>query len=409
MLFSWKGLRAGKYDEGVLEALNRDEAVYLLKTDGVVITQLSQSDVLPKTKPIEDSSAKKKRRGSANLKQLVIFTKKLQTMLVAGLSIVETFEMLKDQTPSKMLPILEEMLEDINQGVPLSEAFGKHDHVFDVVFVNMVRAGESSGQLDEFLLKVIDYLERQIRIRKSIKAALTYPVVLLVVAIAVVACMLIMVVPVFEELFSGSGNQLPLATQIIVDISNGVRDPATMLPILSIIGGIILLHKILIKKYDGYAYSVDKFALRLPIVKGMILNSTLSKISMVQGNLYEAGVSMVETMDISMSTVKSRPIKSSLDDVKRGVYSGEPLSSLFKSFPEIYPPTFTALVEVGEKSGNLGDMFSSISQYFSENFDDSVKEFTDLLEPIMIIFMGVTIGFILIAMYLPMFNIGNAI
>ena len=164
MLFSWKGLRAGKYDEGVLEALNRDEAVYLLKTDGVVITQLSQSDVLPKTKPIEDSSAKKKRRGSANLKQLVIFTKKLQTMLVAGLSIVETFEMLKDQTPSKMLPILEEMLEDINQGVPLSEAFGKHDHVFDVVFVNMVRAGESSGQLDEFLLKVIDYLERQIRI-----------------------------------------------------------------------------------------------------------------------------------------------------------------------------------------------------------------------------------------------------
>ena len=409
--YGYKGIQFSKYTEGKVEALNKDEAAYKLKQKKIIITSLEK---ISGKEEVEEKNTKTKTSKKAPKKvpvhELVVFTKKLETMIRAGLPILETIAMIKEQTEDKGLKwVIGKIHQDVESGTTLSDAFDKHSQVFNNVYINLLRAGESSGKVDLFLKKLVIGMEKDEKIRSSIKGALIYPIVLLVVAMAVIVLMMVYVVPVFQEMFAGVEGGLPKITQVVVDISEFLRDPLGGGLLAIILFGIFSLVSILVKKSYKLRKFWHKFILKLPLFGELIRKSALAKIAMIQGNLTSAGVPVIEALDISGSSIDNIVIKEAMMDIKRGVFSGEPLSKLFENKKTIFPITFTAMVSVGERTGNMEEMFEAIASYYEEEMDITVERLTAMLEPIMIVFMGLTVGFILVAMYTPMFQMGQTL
>ena len=411
-VYAWKGLKDSQYATGRIEGINREEAAFKVKEQKVIITslvRLSGAEVVEE-KPTKTSRPTRQRGKKVPVKELVIFTKKLEAMMRAGLPILDTIILIIDQVENKtMKAVIEQIKVDVESGTPLSDAFGKHPIVFDEIYVNLLKAGESSGKMDTFLGKLVEGIEKSQKIRAKIKSAMVYPTILLIVAIAVIAIMMIYVVPVFQEMFSGFAGGLPAVTQMVIDTSEFVRDPlGGGVLLVSVVGAIIILAQSIKRSYK-FRRRFHRFVLKLPLFGSLIQKSALAKLSMVQGNLSSAGVPVLESLDICASAMTNLVIKEATIEVKRGVFSGEPLSELYQKVPKIFPSTFYAMVSVGEKTGNMEEMFTSISNYYEGEMDDIVDRLTAMLEPIMIVFMGATIGFILLAMYTPMFMMGETL
>jgi len=409
--YHYKGIQGNKYTDGNIEALNKEEAAFKLKEQKIIITSLDKVSGKEEVKNIKiDKKSKKKSGKKVPVHEIIVFTKKLETMIRAGLPILETIRMIEKQTIHPGLKqIIDKIHNDIESGTPLSDSFAKHDKVFNNIYINLLRAGESSGQVDLFLKKLVIGMEKDEKIRSSIKGAMTYPIILFVVAMGVIALMMVFVVPVFQEMFANSPGGLPAITQVVVDISEFIRDPIRGGLLAGSLVGFGIILSMLVKKSYKIRRSWHKLLLNMPLIGNMIRKSSLAKIAMIQGNLTAAGVPVMEALDISASSNSNVVIQEAMTEVKRGVFSGDPLSKLFEKNPDVFPPTFTAMVSVGEKTGNMEEMFESIALYFEEEMDDAVAKLTSMLEPIMIVFMGLTIGFILVAMYTPMFKMGETL
>jgi type IV pilus assembly protein PilC len=337
-----------------------------------------------------------------------MFTKKLTTMMKAGLAIVPAMEMLKEQNENPNFNgIIEDLLILINSGVPLSQALGKYPNLFDNVYVNLIKAGESSGNLDTFLDRVSINLEKSIKIKKSIKKALMYPIILLTVALLVVGVMMIFVVPVFVEIFGNAGIELPLATRIVMSISDFLRDWTILIYISLLIIGFKFIKKQLINN-KKFMFKLDGLLLKSPVVGNLIINSIMARITMVLSNLIIGGVNLVQALEIVKNSISNLKIQTSLERVKREIFSGRPLSSSLRDTKD-FPETMCGFIEVGEETGKLNDMLVTLSNYYEEEFDSTVDAFSQLMEPIMIVFLGLVIGFILVAMYTPIFQMGTTI
>jgi type IV pilus assembly protein PilC len=405
----WKGLKSGEFATGVIEALTRDEAVFLLKQQNVIVTDLFGEDG-PKVKKEKKEAFSFSFGNKVKIsdKELLLFTRKLAAMLASGLPVVPAMEMLRDQTENPGLrKILATIVEEVNAGVPLSNSFEKYSDTFDSVYLNLIKAGESSGSLEKFLLKICHSLEKKIKIISSLKGALTYPIILLIVALGVIVVMLTFVVPVFAEMYGNMGKALPLPTQIVMNISDFVRSPtAIVMVIIAVVGFQFFKEKV--KKNHSLRLAVDKRILNLPVFGDLIRNSAIARIATVMSNLVSAGVGLIEAVEISRMSIKNEYIKEGLENLKREVFSGKSLETILKD-DDRFPSTFKAFVAVGEKTGKLNDMLGSIATYYEEEFDGSVEALSQLLEPAMIVFLGITIGFILVAMYLPIFSMGTAV
>jgi type IV pilus assembly protein PilC len=409
--YNYKGILGKKYTEGKINAINEDEAAYKLKEQKIIITFLEKfsgnEEVKEKKVSLKKTTKAPKR---VPIHEVIVFTKKLETMVRAGLPILETITMIERQTEHQGLKwIIGDIHKSVESGTSLSDSFAKHGQVFNNVYINLLRAGESSGKVDLFLQKLVVGMEKDERMRSSIKGAMTYPIILFIVAMAVIALMMIFVVPVFQDMFAGSAGGLPATTQIVVDISEFIRDPVRGGLFSVSVVGIFMISSILIKKNYRIRRSWHRILLKLPLIGNLIRKSSLAKIAMIQGNLTAAGVPVLEALDISATSNNNVVIQEAMNEVKRGVFSGDPLSKLFEKNPAIFPATFTAMVSVGERTGNMEEMFESISLYFEEEVDDAITKLTSMLEPIMIVFMGITIGFILVAMYTPMFQMGETL
>lgn len=409
--YHYKGIQGNKYTDGNISALNKEEAAFKLKEQKVIITSLDKVSGKEEIKKTKTEKQKKSKSGKkVPIREIIVFTKKLETMVRAGLPILETIKMLEKQTEHPNLKqIVGQIHDDIESGTPLSDAFVKHDKVFNNVYVNLLRAGESSGQVDLFLQKLIIGMEKDEKIRSSIKGAMMYPIILFIVAMGVIALMMVFVVPVFQEMFSNTPGGLPAITQVVVDVSEFIRDPVRGGLLSAVLVGIFLFSSMLVKKNYKVRRAWHKIVLKMPLVGNLVRKSSLAKIAMIQGNLTAAGVPVMEALDISATSNNNIVIQEAMTEVKRGVFSGDPLSVLFEKNPDVFPATFTAMVSVGEKTGNMEEMFESISLYFEEETDEAVTSLTSMLEPIMIVFMGITIGFILVAMYTPMFRMGETL
>ena len=409
--FTYKGISDSKYVEGEIEALNQEEASHKLKEQKIIITNLIKSK---KKKGEKKEKGKGKGKGFSLFKKkvktedLVVFSKQFATMVKAGLPILQVLEMLRDQVEN---PAMKDVIEDIRKslegGISLSKSFEKYPDLFDNVYVNLVKAGEASGKLDVFLLKIVDSLEKKEKIKKKIKSALMYPSIMFTVAITVSAFMLVKVVPVFAKMYDGMGIALPKATAIILSMSDFLRGTGGM---VILFGSIIffVVFRYLTTKNEAIRYRWHKQILKLPVFGDLILKSLIARISLIMGNLSAAGVNLLESLDIAKSVSNNVVVTEAIDNIKKGVFSGETLTKLFLKEP-LFPPTFSQLISVGEQTGQLDEMFNSVAMYYEEEFDNAVDNMSSLIEPIMIVFMGLMIGGLMIAMYSPIFNVGALI
>jgi type IV pilus assembly protein PilC len=408
--FTYKGISAGKYIEGEVEALNQEEASHKLKEQKIIITNLIRSK-----KKKGEAKAKGKGGGfslfgkkKVKVEEILIFSKQFATMVKAGLPILQVLAMLRDQLES---PAIKEVIEDIRKslegGVTLSKCFEKYPQYFDSVYINLIKAGEASGKLDVFLLKIVDSLEKKEKIKKKIKGALMYPSIMFTVAMVVSAFMLIKVVPVFAKMYDGMGIALPKPTAVIMAMSDFLRGTGGLVMFISIIS-FIFGFRFLVAKNAAFRYRWHKQVLKLPIFGDMILKSMLARVSLIMGNLSAAGVNLLESLEIAKAVSSNVVVMEALENVKKGVFSGDTLTKLFLKEP-LFPPTFSQLISVGEQTGQLDEMFNSVAAYYEEEFDNTVDNMSSMIEPIMIVFMGVMIGGLMIAMYSPIFNVGALI
>ena len=409
--YAYKGISDGKYVEGDIEALNQDEASHKLKEQKIIITNLVRA---VKGKKKEDKETKKKKGSSlfgkkkAKVEDVLIFSKQFATMVKAGLPILQVLGMLRDQLES---PAMKDVVEDIRKslegGVTLSKCFEKFPELFDNVYINLIKAGEASGKLDVFLLKIVESLEKKEAIKKKIKGALMYPGIMFTVAITVSAFMLIKVVPVFAKMYDGMGIELPAATATIMGMSDFLRGTGGKILFLTLLGSFFGF-RYLTTKNEKIKYLWHKQVLKLPVFGDMILKSMLARISLIMGNLSAAGVNLLESLEIAKSVSNNDVITDAIENVKKGVFSGDTLTKLFLKEP-LFPPTFSQLISVGEQTGQLDEMFNSVAIYYEAEFDTAVDNMSSLIEPIMIVFMGLMIGGLMIAMYSPIFNVGALI
>ena len=407
--FEYKGISQGKYVEGEIEALNNTEAAHKLKEQKVIITKLIQSK---KKKVVEK---KKDKKGftfgtGVKAKDILVFCKQFATMLRAGLPVLNTLEMLINQTSSKgMKTIVESIKKDLESGNALSKCFEKHPKVFDTVVVNLIKAGEASGKLDTFLQKIVTNLEKKEKIKSQIKSAFFYPGVLFTVAIGVTIFMLMNVVPTFVKMYEGMGmgDDLPTPTAVIMSMSEFLRSSGGLILFILIVTSVVGFRYLISKNYN-IRKSWHAFTLKMPIFGNLLKKSILAKVSMVLGNLNQAGVDLIESIDIAKSVTTNTIVIEALENIKKGVFSGDTLTSLFNK-EKVFPSTFSQLISVGEQTGSLDDMFGSVASYYEEEFDVAVGNLSSLIEPIMIVFMGITIGGLMLAMYAPIFNVGAII
>ena len=303
--------------------------------------------------------------------------------------------------------IIEDIRKSLEGGVNLSKCFEKYPQHFDNVYVNLIKAGEASGKLDVFLLKIVESLEKKEKIKKKIKSALMYPAIMFTVAITVSAFMLVKVVPVFAKMYDGMGLELPAATATIMAMSDFLRGTGGKVILFgSIIG--FFGFRFITKRNAAIRFRWHRQVLKLPLFGDMILKSMLARISLIMGNLSAAGVNLLESLEIAKSVSNNDVVTDALENVKKGVFSGDTLTKLFLKEP-LFPPTFSQLISVGEQTGQLDEMFNSVASYYEEEFDTTVDNMSSLIEPIMIVFMGVMIGGLMIAMYSPIFNVGALI
>ena len=406
--FTYKGISAGKYVEGEIEALNQDEASHKLKEQKIIITNLIRAKKKKGEKKEKKGGGFSFGKKKVKVEDILIFSKQFATMVKAGLPILEVLGMLRDQLEG---PAIKEVIEDIRKslegGVTLSKCFDKYPQYFDNVYVNLIKAGEASGKLDVFLLKIVESLEKKEKIKKKIKGALMYPGIMFTVAITVSAFMLVKVVPVFAKMYDGMGIALPKPTAVIMAMSDFLRGTGGMILLFGSIG-FIFTFRYLVAKNAAFKYKWHKQVLKLPVFGDMILKSLLARISLILGNLSAAGVNLLESLEIAKSVSNNVVVTEALENVKKGVFSGDTLTKLFLKEP-LFPPTFSQLISVGEQTGQLDEMFGSVAAYYEEEFDNTVDNMSSMIEPIMIVFMGIMIGGLMIAMYSPIFNVGALI
>ena len=426
-IFLYSGVQAGKKIGGEISASDIKDASTNLREKKIIVTSIRKSDKQVEEKksselidiPISNSPIIFN-KGQIYLnfgpwanvppKEILQFTKKTATMIKAGLPILESIMMIRDQTDHmKMKMTTNTIVKDLNSGVNLTEAFSKHPKIFDNIYLNMISAGEASGKLDEFLIKLVELLEKNSKIKAGIKSALFYPVMLLTVATTITFFMLWKVVPIFERMYGAMGVKLPGATLVIVNASKFIADGSNILKILLTIFIIRFVYKFLNKNLESFRHLMHKRFLKFPLFGDLIVKATISRMCMIMANLTRAGVSIVDTLRIAKAVTTNLVFIYALERISRQIVTGQTLSELLVKEEHIFPPQLAQLMAVGERTGNMEEMFTAIARYYEEEFDNVVAALSSIIEPLMIVLIGGIIGMLMIALYMPIFSMGDAI
>lgn len=339
-------------------------------------------------------------------RDLVIFTRQFSTMINAGLPLVQSLSILGEQTDNKKLQtIIKQVLHDIESGQTLADSMGKHPKVFTPLYVNMVAAGEAGGILDTILLRLATFLEKNDALARKIKGAMTYPAVMLFVVVAAVIILLWKVVPVFATIFGDAGMALPMPTLVVLGISNFLQSY-----ILYMFAGVIGLG-FLVKRYygtDGGRRTIDSALLRMPVLGAMLRKAAVARFTRTLGTLISSGVSILEGLEITAKTAGNRVIQDAVMGSRASIAGGATISEPLKK-SGVFPPMVVQMINVGEETGGLDDMLSKVADFYDDEVDAAVSALTSILEPVMIVLMGVVIGGMVVAMYMPMFDMIQAV
>ena len=399
-VFQWVGKNAkGQIRKGEVEAANETAVKSQLAKTHITPTKikLKSKDIFENITILQPAIVEK---------DIIVFARQFSTMIDAGLPIVQCLDILYNQQEKKSFKnMLREIKESVESGSTLADALKKYPRYFDDLFVNMIAAGEAGGILDTILKRLSGYMEKAAKLKSKVKGAMTYPIVTLIIAFIVLAVILVFVIPVFQQMFADFGKALPLPTQIVVSMSNFVKSK-----ILYILGFIILFviaFRRFYKTPKGRIV-VDKLVLFLPVVGMLIRKVAVAKFTRTMGTMLSSGVAILDALDITAKTSGNKTIEGALYDVRSSIAEGQTMAEPL-SDSGVFPPMVCQMISVGESTGALDAMLSKIADFYDEEVDQAVENLTSLIEPFMLVFLGVTIGGLVVSMYLPIFKLAGAI
>jgi type IV pilus assembly protein PilC len=392
--FVWKGkTRDGKAVSGERTADNKEAVMALLRRDQILV-----SSVKEKGKEI----ALPKWGGGVPAKELAVFTRQFSVMIDAGLPLVQCLEILGTQQENKTFAkILQQTRMDVEGGASLAEAMRKHPKAFDDLYTNMIAAGEAGGILDTILKRLATYIEKAVKLQSQVKGAMVYPIAVLSIAGIVVAVILWKVIPTFASMFAGLGAQLPLPTRIVIQMSYWFGRAFFPLAILAFLGSVAFR-----RYYATYAgrRQVDRTLLRLPILGTIMRKIAVARFCRTLSTLISSGVPILDGLEITARTSGNAIVEDAIMAVRKGVEGGLTVAQPLKE-SGVFPPMVVQMIGVGEQTGALDAMLSKIADFYEEEVDQAVANLLTLMEPVMILLLGITVGGIVIAMYLPLFDL----
>jgi type IV pilus assembly protein PilC len=400
-VFAYKGRAGGRIVADEIEADSRPAAVAALRAKGIVATAVKEKQGKAAA-AAPAGTAGKKLGGKVKDKQLAIYTRQFSTMVDAGLPIAQSLQILSEQSESKVLrDVTARIAADVQGGSTLAESFGKYPKTFDNLFVNMLAVGESGGVLDVVLQRLSGYIEKAAKLKAKVKSAMVYPITIISVACLVIIFMMIFVLPTFANMFRNMGAELPLPTKIVMFMSDFTRK--YILFMLAGAGaGIYGL-----KRYyqtDKGSTIIDTFALKVPVIGMLIRKVAVARFTRTLGTLISSGVPILEGLLITARSAGNRVVERAVLQARQHVTAGGTLAEPLKSTP-VFPPMVVHMISVGENTGALDAMLSKIADFYDDEVDAAVTALTSLLEPMMIVFLGVVVGGIVVAMYLPIFKL----
>jgi len=386
---------SGKKQKITREAESRIELMEQLKLNRYIVIDVTEGE---NTRGLSDSLESLKKIKS---KDLSVFCKQLYAMLRAGVTIVTSLEILRQQTENKRLTkIIGQMYEDLQKGNTLSESLSRHKDVFPKIFISMVEAGELSGNIDVIMERLSVHFEKEYKIENKVKSAMTYPVILAVVASSVVVFLLTSVMPTFVDMYTSSGVPLPAVTTALINISNALKNYWYIFIIAIFVLGFILS---ILKKNPKVQYETDSFKLRIPVVKNLVLKVATSRFTRTLSTLMGSGVPLLQALEtvsgVTGNTYIGSKILEAREDVRRGLSLSQPLKK-----QNVFPPMVHNMIKIGEDSGSIEEILDKTADFYDEEVETAINRVTAMLEPLMIVFMAIIIGFIVLAMVIPMFD-----
>ena len=385
----------GELKTSTIDAPSREEVVAQLRRQRMSVVKVD-----------EESAKKSKTRGSIKMRDIVIFTRQFSTMINAGLPLVQALDILAKQTENKVLSeVTRAVVFDVESGHTVADALAKHPNAFSDLYVNMVAAGEAGGILDTILMRLATFMEKNDALIRKVKGAMIYPGVIMSVAVIAICVLLIFVIPVFETMFGSVGLALPLPTRIVIGMSRFLKG------FWWAIGGALVGSFFMLKRYYASPtgkLNIDKLLLKMPVLGDVLRKSAVSRFTRTLGTLISSGVSILDGLEITAKTAGNRVIQDAIMQSRASIAGGDTIAApLQKS--AVFPPMVISMIAVGEQTGGLDEMLSKIADFYDEEVDAAVSGLLSLLEPIMIVFLGVVVGGMVVAMYLPIFDMINAV
>lgn len=399
-VFVWKGEdRKGATQNGEIEALD----------ESVVRAQLRRMHIKPtkiKKKPKDLFENVAFLQPKVQTKDIVVFARQFSTMIDAGLPLIQSLDILQAQEENKTFKkTLKEIKDAVEQGSTLADALGKYPKIFDELFVNMIAAGEVGGILDTILERLSSYMEKAMKLRKQVKGAMTYPIIVLCIAVLVVGVILIFVIPVFEQMFADFGGALPPATQIVVALSNFAKGN-----IHYIIGAVVVFIFAFKRFYasEKGRVLVDDVMLKLPVFGPLLRKVAVAKFTRTMGTMISSGVPILEALKIVAKTAGNKTVEAAIYKVRSAITEGRTMADPLTE-SGVFPSMVCQMVAVGESTGALDAMLDKIADFYDDEVDAAVSNLTAMIEPFMMVFLGVVIGGLVIAMYLPIFKMAGMV
>jgi type IV pilus assembly protein PilC len=384
---------SGELKTGTMETTSRDEVVTQLRRQKLIVVKVDQQQA-------------PKRGGKIKTRDIVIFTRQFSTMINSGLPLVQALDILSRQSENKALQaVTRQVVYDVESGQTVADALRRHPKAFSDLYVNMVAAGEAGGILDTILMRLATFLEKNDALVGKVKSAMIYPAVILSVAVIAIVVLLIFVIPVFENMFASVNLALPLPTRVVIGMSSFLK--SYWWAVAGVIWGAIFLLKRYYATSDG-RLRIDALLLRLPVLGDLLRKSAVSRFTRTLGTLISSGVSILDGLEITARTAGNRVIQDAIMESRASIAGGDTISApLQKS--QVFPPMVISMIAVGEQTGGLDEMLGKIADFYDTEVDTAVSGLLSLMEPVMIVLLGVVVGGMVVAMYLPIFDMINAV
>jgi type IV pilus assembly protein PilC len=388
----------GDLKTATIEAPNRDEVVAQLRKQRLNVVKIDEKK--------DADKSKKKKAGKISMRDIVIFTRQFSTMINAGLPLVQALDILAKQSENPALKdVTMSVVFDVESGHTVADALRKHPHAFTDLYVNMVAAGEAGGILDTILMRLAVFMEKNDALVRKVKGAMIYPGVISSVAAIAISVLLIFVIPTFERMFASVGLALPLPTRVVISMSKFLTGYWWAVIAAGVAG--FYAFKNYYASNDGKLV-IDRLMLKAPVLGDVLRKSSVSRFTRTLGTLIGSGVSILEGLEITAKTAGNRVISDAIMESRASIAGGETIAApLQKS--QVFPPMVISMIAVGEQTGGLDEMLSKIADFYDEEVDAAVSNLLSLMEPVMIVFLGVVVGGMVVAMYLPIFDMINAV